>query len=174
MINPNQTASTRLIHTVPLAVLPWLHPHSTSHYELYLTPYSTLLPAPVHVQIGQVMLTTPNAWYKMGLIPGTVMIIWGTLLGICEWYTCCSANNSGGTIKPAAAHMMGRSIRALTPCTVKCTCVNYQLSKLCPLRLTYSVLTFFVQLFRALSACVAPRSGSIGLAIPCQLPPPGQ
>ena len=30
------------------------------------------------------MLTTPNAWYKMGLIPGAVMIIWGTLLGICE------------------------------------------------------------------------------------------
>lgn len=28
------------------------------------------------------MLTTPNAWYKMGLIPGALMIIWGTLLGI--------------------------------------------------------------------------------------------
>jgi hypothetical protein len=38
----------------------------------------------VHIQIGQVMLNTPNSWYKMGLIPGTLMIIWGTLLGICE------------------------------------------------------------------------------------------
>jgi hypothetical protein len=34
------------------------------------------------MQIGQVMLTTPNAWYKMGLIPGAAMIVWGTLIGI--------------------------------------------------------------------------------------------
>ncbi|WIA41809.1 hypothetical protein OEZ86_009140 [Tetradesmus obliquus] len=31
--------------------------------------------------IGQVMMTTPNAWHKTGLIPGALIIVWGTIIG---------------------------------------------------------------------------------------------
>jgi hypothetical protein len=27
------------------------------------------------------MMTTPNAWSKMGLVPGAVMILWGAVIG---------------------------------------------------------------------------------------------
>jgi hypothetical protein len=31
--------------------------------------------------IGQVMMTTPHAWNKMGLAPGAILIVWGTAIG---------------------------------------------------------------------------------------------
>lgn len=27
------------------------------------------------------MMTTPNAWSKMGLVPGAFIILWGTIVG---------------------------------------------------------------------------------------------
>lgn len=27
------------------------------------------------------MMTTPNAWSKMGLVPGALLIVWGTAIG---------------------------------------------------------------------------------------------
>lgn len=33
------------------------------------------------VRHSAVMMTTPNAWNKMGLVPGAVLIVWGTAIG---------------------------------------------------------------------------------------------
>jgi hypothetical protein len=27
------------------------------------------------------MMTTPNAWHKTGLVPGALIIVWGTAIG---------------------------------------------------------------------------------------------